>query len=272
MTSLRSPRSPGGFCNRRRKPTRSVPSSKRLRRHNFHDFFHEFQGKPFPTDEQLTPLLIRHGIDRKYLADVSTRLRENGIYANVLQQQSGVWRIASNQLLLVFGSEARTGPATAADVDYDKVIFVITSIGKEDSEERQHADLVLRHIIAPVAKVLELKAVRADEIERSGIINRQVFEYLTRRTNGRSYTRRPPARGFQDRSVVIDEHHAPRTIDRRCGHPRAGRFHDRSRLEVDDVARAFRRYEQCLWRAPEAQQQVTRWRKRRPSTRSLRSE
>jgi len=146
----------------------------------FHDFFHEFQGKPFPTDEQLTPLLIRHGIDRKYLAAVSTRLRENGIYANVLQQQSGVWRIASNQLLLVFGSDVRTGPATGADVDYDKVIFVITPIGKEDSEERKHADLILRHLIAPVAKALELKAVRADEIERSGIINRQVFEYLTR--------------------------------------------------------------------------------------------
>lgn len=146
----------------------------------FHDFFHEFQGKPFPPDEQLMPLLIRHGIDRKYLADVTTRLRENGIYANVLQQQSGVWRIVGDQLLLVFGSEVRTGPASAADVDYDKVIFVITPIGKEGSEERKHADLILRHLIAPVAKVLELKAVRADEIERSGMINQQVFEYLTR--------------------------------------------------------------------------------------------
>jgi len=147
----------------------------------FHDFFREFQGKPFPPDEQLMPLLIRYGIDRKYLADVSTRLRENGIYANVLQQQSGAWRIAGDQLLLVFASEVTTGPDNAAaDIDYDKVIFVITPIGQEGSEERKHADLVLRQVIAPVAKALELNAVRADEIERSGIINRQVFEFLTR--------------------------------------------------------------------------------------------
>src|SRR6185295_3978820 len=106
---------------------------------------------------------------------------ENGIFANVLQQQNGAWRIVGDQLLLVFASGAGTGPASAAvDIDYDKVIFVITPIGKEGSDERKHADLILRHVVAPVAKALELKAVRADEIERSGIINRQVFEYLTR--------------------------------------------------------------------------------------------
>ena len=58
--------------------------------------------------------------------------------------------------------------------------FVITPIGDDDSEQRRHANMILKNIIEPVAGELGLIPRRADQIDRAGIITQQIFEYLAK--------------------------------------------------------------------------------------------
>lgn len=57
-----------------------------------------------------------------------------------------------------------------------KKCFVIAPIGEEKSETRKRSDQVLRHIISPAAEKCGYDTVRADEIDRPGIITSQVIQ------------------------------------------------------------------------------------------------
>ncbi len=61
-------------------------------------------------------------------------------------------------------------------MDDAKSCFVIAPIGDEDSETRKRSDKVLRHIIRPAAKECGYNAIRADEIDKPGIITSQVIQ------------------------------------------------------------------------------------------------
>ncbi len=58
--------------------------------------------------------------------------------------------------------------------------FVITPIGEDNSSERKHADMILKSVIEPVVADLGLTARRADQIDRAGVITRQIFECLAK--------------------------------------------------------------------------------------------
>ena len=57
-----------------------------------------------------------------------------------------------------------------------KDCFVISPIGEAESETRKRSDQVLRHIIRPAAEECGYRAVRADEIDKPGIITSQVIQ------------------------------------------------------------------------------------------------
>jgi hypothetical protein len=59
-----------------------------------------------------------------------------------------------------------------------KNCFVICPIGEEGSADREHSDLVLKHIITPVLDSLGFEATRADEITSPGIITNQIIDLL----------------------------------------------------------------------------------------------
>src|SRR5215217_1908457 len=59
-----------------------------------------------------------------------------------------------------------------------KSCFVIAPIGERDSEIRKRSDKVLRQIIRPAVKECGYEAVRADEIEKPGLISRQVVRRI----------------------------------------------------------------------------------------------
>jgi len=77
-----------------------------------------------------------------------------------------------------------TAPVSAAteteQEDWDKVCFYITPIGEEGSEVRRHADMLLRHLVEPVVSAAGLKVVRADKIEKAGLITQQIYVNLVR--------------------------------------------------------------------------------------------
>ena len=60
----------------------------------------------------------------------------------------------------------------------EKTCFVIAPIGEPDSDTRKRSDQVLRHIIRPAVKECGYQAIRADEIDKPGIITSQVIQHV----------------------------------------------------------------------------------------------
>lgn len=60
----------------------------------------------------------------------------------------------------------------------EKICFVISPIGEQDSDTRKRSDQVLKHVIAPAVLVLGYRAVRADHISEPGMITTQVIQHI----------------------------------------------------------------------------------------------
>jgi len=60
----------------------------------------------------------------------------------------------------------------------EKICFVIAPIGDPESETRKRSDQVLKHVIRPATKSCGYKAVRADEIDKPGLITSQVIQHV----------------------------------------------------------------------------------------------
>ncbi len=60
----------------------------------------------------------------------------------------------------------------------NKICFVISPIGEEESEIRKRSDQILKHVIEPPANECGYKAVRADKIDKPGIITSQVIQHV----------------------------------------------------------------------------------------------
>lgn len=71
-------------------------------------------------------------------------------------------------------------PAAASDRSLDSVCFYATPIGQDGSDERKHSDVVLGQIVEPAIDALgmDLVVVRADQIEKPGLITAQVLEHI----------------------------------------------------------------------------------------------
>ncbi|MBZ5591370.1 MAG: hypothetical protein LAP39_03975 [Acidobacteriia bacterium] len=75
-------------------------------------------------------------------------------------------------------SQVSIGDAVQPAEDFSKICFYITPIGKEDSEERRHADFLMEYIIKPAVKEFDLTVVRADQMGKPGMIGKQVIEHI----------------------------------------------------------------------------------------------
>jgi hypothetical protein len=59
-----------------------------------------------------------------------------------------------------------------------KICFVISPIGEEKSEIRTRSDQILKHVIEPPTSECGYKAIRADKIDKPGIITSQVIQHI----------------------------------------------------------------------------------------------
>ena len=62
--------------------------------------------------------------------------------------------------------------------DEKKIAFIISPIGKQNSEERIRSDQILNHIIRPIVTELGYEAKRADDITSPGIITTQIVDHI----------------------------------------------------------------------------------------------
>lgn len=118
-------------------------------------------------------------------------------FVGLLQTLSGAERIVSVDHLLdtlpssaaaiyeptqIIPSATRLKPVgeydTAEHADFDKTCFYITAIGEADTEQRKHSDLFLASIVEPALDSFDLRVVRADRIDKPGLITKQIIDYL----------------------------------------------------------------------------------------------
>lgn len=69
---------------------------------------------------------------------------------------------------------------TADHAHYDATCFYIAPIGADGSEQRRHSDLFLSAIVEPALEQFGLTIVRADGIDKPGIITKQIIEYIVK--------------------------------------------------------------------------------------------
>lgn len=72
------------------------------------------------------------------------------------------------------------GLVTQEHAEFETTCFYVTPIGEAGSEQRRHSDLFLSTFVEPALQPFGLKVVRADAIEKPGMITRQIIEYLLR--------------------------------------------------------------------------------------------
>jgi hypothetical protein len=63
---------------------------------------------------------------------------------------------------------------------FQTTCFYITPIGEDGSDHRKHSDLFLGNIVEPALGTFGLRVIRADGIDKPGMITRQVIEYILR--------------------------------------------------------------------------------------------
>jgi hypothetical protein len=74
--------------------------------------------------------------------------------------------------------QVSNGDVTESGEDFSKICFYITPIGKEDSEERRHADFFMEYLVKPAVQEFGLTVVRADQMGKPGMIGKQVIEHI----------------------------------------------------------------------------------------------
>jgi hypothetical protein len=157
----------------------------------FSRFFTDYNGNPFPGEEHIGNVLeVRYGVPRERLEEAKVLLRDNGLFVGILHQTDSGMVVRLDPATTGLPEPQGGTPPEVAPVEltgksdgaraYGSMCFVITPIGEEDSEQRRHANMVLKSVIEPVVTELGLAAVRADQIERAGLITKQIFECLAR--------------------------------------------------------------------------------------------
>jgi len=159
-------------------------------------FYSEYNGKLLPEGDFLDNVLEnRFGIPRDRVEEAKQIILANAQFAGIItSHENGKQTIrleASNrsdpqisdgaQIRPQAGgsAEAAQGSASTRPVgNPESLCFYITPIGEEGTEVRRHADMLMRHLVEPAFEIFGIKVVRADRIEKSGLISQQIFEHI----------------------------------------------------------------------------------------------
>jgi hypothetical protein len=104
-------------------------------------------------------------------------------FEHCLEDFSKTSSSTSTQTITTSGTRIRITNPISDKLDIsslEELCFYITPIGSENSEERQHSDLFLGSIVEPALESLNLKVIRADQIDKPGTITKQIIEYLSK--------------------------------------------------------------------------------------------
>jgi hypothetical protein len=160
----------------------------------FNALYEAFNGNRMPSKEVMQDKLREVGVDEEYVAEGVETFILNGQHTGVITEIAGAERVVSFDQTLEGksvekghrpiempreGSVATDSQRSSVEMsDLAHTCFYITPIGADDSDERKHSDLFLGSIIEPALEEFGLKVVRADQIEKAGMITKQIIEYI----------------------------------------------------------------------------------------------
>lgn len=161
----------------------------------FNSLYEKFTNAKLPPRATLIDSMKEAGTEKDHLEEGVDTFIVNLKAVGLLQNLSGADRVVTIEHLLdtLPGSAPLSAAATVPPVviggttlitqeqaDFETTCFYITAIGERASDARKHSDLFLENIVEPAIQTVGLKVVRADQIDRPGLITRQIMEYLFR--------------------------------------------------------------------------------------------
>ena len=156
----------------------------------FQKLYEKFVGNKLPAHAVLIDTAKDAGIEVDHAAEAVDTFVVNLRFVGLLRTLSGAERIISLDTLLgdlptspasvssSLMSSGSTSIITSEHAQFESTCFYIAPIGDEGSEPRKHSDLFLGSIVEPALESFQLKVVRADAIDKPGIITRQVIDYI----------------------------------------------------------------------------------------------
>ncbi|NJB78851.1 hypothetical protein [Xanthomonas arboricola] len=152
-------------------------------------FYSEYNGKLLPEGNFLDNVLEnRFDIPRERIDEAKNIILANAEYAGILRTHSNgkqtIRLETAPQSDSVGHDDAELNTIDRADNRSEEIgspeslCFYITPIGDDGSEVRRHADMLMRHLVEPAFEEFKIRVVRADRIEKSGLISQQIFEHI----------------------------------------------------------------------------------------------
>lgn len=159
----------------------------------FARLYEKFVGNKLPAHAVLTDAAKDVGIDESYASEAIDTLVVNLRFVGLLKTLSGAERIIPLEMLLdeirpptvesahaLQSTHLPKSVITSEHAQYETTCFYVSPIGDEESEARKHSDLFLGSIVEPALETFKLNVVRADAIDKPGIITRQIIDYIMR--------------------------------------------------------------------------------------------
>lgn len=159
----------------------------------FQKLYEKFVGNKLPVHAVLIDAVKDAGIEPEHASEAVDTFVVNLRFVGLLRTLSGAERIISLDMMLdelptaslaptvlPIGARASTSIITSEHAQFESACFYIAPIGEEGSDVRKHSDLFLSSIVEPALEPFKLQVVRADAIDKPGIITRQIIEYIMR--------------------------------------------------------------------------------------------
>ena len=161
----------------------------------FQGLYERFVGNKLPARAVLIDAAKELGVSTDAQEEAVDTFIVNLRFTGLLQTLSGADRIVSIDHLLdsVPAAQQISKPSviagvsketkslvTAEHAQFETTCFYVAPIGDVGSPLRKHSDLFLGSIIEPAVEPFKLKVIRAEAIDKPGVITKQVIEYLLR--------------------------------------------------------------------------------------------
>lgn len=155
----------------------------------FKALYDSIAGNRLPQKAVMVDKIKEYGVEADSAEEAVDTFILNLRFLGLLQTLSGAERVVKEDYLLdqlpaagtstTNGQPAEVRPlVTSEHAEYETTAFYITPIGAEGSDERKHSDLFLSSLVEPAIEPMKLKVVRADKIDKPGIITSQIIQYL----------------------------------------------------------------------------------------------
>ena len=167
----------------------------------FNHLYDTYKNMKVPSNKVMEDCIIEFGIEEHEAKQCVETFVVNAKFIGLIKTLSGAQRLITIEHLIEELSEQNPRSNDTSDtsttkvsvlvdndeengssqtISYDNICFYITPIGEDGSEQRKHSDMLLESIVSPVLEEYGLKAVRADKIDKPGIITNQILDYITK--------------------------------------------------------------------------------------------